>query len=647
MAVADIAAIRAALERGDWDEAEELALDVLAVDPEDALMRAYLGSILLQKGETEDALSQFRLAVEAQPGIAAFHNELGTALAYAGDLTGAKAVLRTAAELSPDLPEIQNNLGNVERSSGAYPSAVACYRRALELRPDYPEAWTNLGVVLQETDDLEGARDAYERAIAIDPKNAFALTHLGVVLATAGDLSGAEALHRAAIESDPAIAAAHSNLAIVLKDQGQLAAARTAYERAMALDDGDPGIHSNALMARCYEIDIDERTLYAAHLAFGERYETSIVTAPPAAPRQEGPLRIGYVSADLYSHSVASFIAPVLERHDRGGFHVTCYSDVVGGDKVTAGLRAAADAWRDTARLGDPALLSQIQADAIDILVDLGGHTAGNRLAVFAQRAAPLQLSWIGYPATTGLSRMDYRLTDRWADPPGEADRWHSETLLRLEGGFLCYQAPDDAPAPSTERNRDAVTFGSFNNLSKINEPVIDAWAAILRAVPDARLLLKSRQLADDGVRGRLIAAFGSRAVDAGRLDLRARIASRAEHLALYHEIDIALDTFPYNGTTTTCEALWMGVPVVALSGTRHAGRVGASLLARAGWEAWIADSPERYVAIASALARGRPEPAQVRTQFGASQVMDAARFTKSLEEDLRRIWRLRRETAE
>jgi protein O-GlcNAc transferase len=643
MSEAGVSAIRAALERGDAVEAELLARDALGLDPEDALLHAYLGSILMARGNVTEALPQYQMAIQQQPGVAAYYNELGNALAVCGDFEAAALALREAAKLSPELPEIHNNLGNVRRASGDRVAAAEDYRQALALRSEYPEAWSNLGVVLQELDDLDGAEDAYRKAIEIEDGNSFALTHLGVVLSAKGELTAAESAHRSAIASNPNLPAPYNNLSIVLKDQGRLDEALQSYERATQMNPAEPSLRSNTLLARCCLPNIREDGLYVQHMIFGECFETQRETNFDVSERSNARLRIGYVSPDFYSHSVASFVEPIIEAHDRDEFHVTCYSDVIGGDEVTRRLKASADMWCDTAQDSDDELYQRIVADKIDILVDLAGHTGNNRLPVFTRRAAPLQVNWIGYPATTGLSRMDYRITDRWADPEGGADRWHSESLLRLEPGFLCYRAPDDAPLPENPDGA-ALTFGSFNNFTKINDAVLDVWAALLQAEPAARLLLKCRQLADGGVCGRLVAAFGARSISPDRLVLRGRIDSRTDHLALYGEVDVALDTFPYNGTTTTCEALWMGVPVVTMTGERHAARVGESLLRRGGWDTWVANSPEEYVKTARELARSRPAPSEIRVQLASSSVMDGKVVTAALEASYREIWRRRRE---
>jgi protein O-GlcNAc transferase len=641
MSESGVSAIRAALERGDAVEAELLARDALDLDPEDALLRAYLGSILMARGNITEALPQYQMAIQLQPEVAAYYNELGNALAACGDFEAAAVAFREAARLSPELPEIYNNLGNVLRASGDRVAAAKDYRKALALRSEYPEAWSNLGIVLQELDDLDGAEDAYRKAIEIDDGNSFALSHLGVVLAAKGELAAAESAHRLAIASNPNLSAPHNNLGIVLKDQGRLNEALQSYERAMQINPTEPSIRSNMLLAYCCLPNIREDSLYVQHMIFGERFEIQRETKFDMSKWSDARIRVGYVSPDFYSHSVASFIGPIIEAHDHDEFHVTCYSDVIGGDEVTWRLRALADMWCDTVQESDDELYQRIVRDKIDILVDLAGHTGNNRLPVFTRRAAPVQVNWIGYPATTGLSGMDYRITDRWADPEGDADRWHSESLLRLEPGFLCYDAPDDAPLPEN-RNGATLTFGSFNNFAKINDAVLDVWAALLQAEPAARLLLKCRQLADSEVRRRLVEAFGVRLVSADRLVLHGRIDSRTDHLALYREVDVALDTFPYNGTTTTCEALWMGVPVVTMTGERHTARVGESLLRRGGWDAWVAKSPEEYVGIARVLAQSRPAPSDVRDQLASSSVMDSKVVTAALEASFHEVWRHR-----
>jgi predicted O-linked N-acetylglucosamine transferase (SPINDLY family) len=379
---------------------------------------------------------------------------------------------------------------------------------------------------------------------------------------------------------------------------------------------------------------------FVDHISAGEVFEThrewdirhgrpmpdSVYTNDRSIGRR---LKIGYVSADFRLHSVAYFLEPLLRSHDRGRLEVFCYSDVSAPDTATA----------------HDALADRIRNDGIDILVDLAGHTSKNRLPVFARKPAPVQVTWLGYPNTTGLDAMDYRLVDAVTDPEGEADAFASEALVRLPGGFLCYGGRDDAPAPGAAPSLETgfVTFGSFNNLAKLSGATLDVWARLLDRLPSARLLLKGKPFAEAATRAIYLDRLAERGVTADRVELVAWLPEEA-HLAVYDRVDIALDPFPYNGTTTTCEALWMGVPVVTLRGDRHAGRVGASLLTQIGLNDLIADSVESYVEAAAALAG---DPARLdelrhalRPRMAASRLCDGPAFAREVEGAYRTMWR-------
>jgi predicted O-linked N-acetylglucosamine transferase (SPINDLY family) len=356
-------------------------------------------------------------------------------------------------------------------------------------------------------------------------------------------------------------------------------------------------------------------------------------------------LHIGYVSPDFRAHSVAFFFEPLLEKHSKSSFRIFCYSDVMRPDFVTRRLQPLASVWRDVRHLSDKQLAAQIQADGIDILVDLAGHTAGNRMSVFTRRPAPVQVSWLGYPNTTGLSAMDYRLTDSWADPPGETESLHTETLVRLPGGFLCYDPHNDSVTESVSRDENGpITFGSFNNLAKVTPEVISVWSALLTQVPDARLLLKTKPLRDEAVREHVYSLFREQGIARDRVELTGWVPGRGDHLGLYSRVDIGLDTFPYNGTTTTCEALWMGVPVITLAGHVHAGRVGVGLLSQVGLTELIARDRADYVALAGQLAGDRDRLAALhgglRTRVSASALCDARAFAGHVEAAYRNMWR-------
>ena len=356
-------------------------------------------------------------------------------------------------------------------------------------------------------------------------------------------------------------------------------------------------------------------------------------------------LRIGYLSADLYEHSVTFFFEPVLSSHDTACFETICYSSSAHTDAVTGRLRASASRWRDISLMNPMKIAETIREDGIDILVDLSGHTAGNSLPVFALRPAPVQVTWLGYPNTTGLAAMDYRITDEYADPAGE-DAFYTETLLRLSGCFLCYRPPADAPVvtPLPAGDSGQVTYGSFNNMAKITDKVVALWARVLQATPGSRLILKNQSLTDPETREYLHGQFTQHGIDTARIVMHGRMPSTADHLALYGQIDIALDTFPYNGTTTTCEAMWMGVPTMVLAGNRHAGRVGVELLHAADMSDWIADSPDEYVRKSTAFASDRAGLAEfranLREKLRTSILLNATAFTGKLEDACRNVWK-------
>ena len=461
-----------------------------------------------------------------------------------------------------------------------------------------------------------------------------------------GHLGEAITACEAAVRLKPGYADAHSNLGIALANQGRLADATAAFQRALTLDPEQGESFFNLLYLGNYDPDMSPAALAELHRAFGRRRES---VAPLRHDNDRDPgrkLRVGYVSPDFRQHSVAYFAEPLLAAHDPAAVEVTCYAAVKKRDEVTERLQSRAGAWRNILGMTDAAAADCIRADRIDILIDLAGNTAGNRLGIFARKPAPVQATYIGYPNTTGLTRVDYRLTDAQADPPAEDDGLYTEQLYRLPRCFLAYRPPPEAPPVAARPSLTAgrVTFGSFNALTKINARTVATWAAILHALPNARLILKNASLVDPATQARYRELFASHGIAAARVELVAYVPDKRGHLGLYHRIDIALDTFPYNGTTTTCEALWMGVPVVTWRGDRHAGRVGASLLAAVGLDELVAPSVEGYVALAQELA-GQPErlaamSGALRGRLAASPLLDAAGLARAVEAAYREMWR-------
>ena len=356
-------------------------------------------------------------------------------------------------------------------------------------------------------------------------------------------------------------------------------------------------------------------------------------------------LRIGYLSSDFRAHSIAFFIEPLLIAHNRTNVEITCYANIGNPDPMTHRLRENADRWRNVWSLDDNELAGLIRNDGIDILVDLAGHTANNRLRVFATKPAPVQVTWLGYPNTTGLHEMDYRLTDEWADPTGTSDRLHTEKLIRLPHGFLCYYSLGDCPvSESPFATNGYITFGCFNSSAKINSRILDTWCNLLTDVPNSRLLLKSKQLDSKYWQKSFFEAFKCRGIHSDRIEYRGHTSTLNEHLSTYSHVDIALDTYPYNGTTTSCEALWMGVPVVALAGDRHASRVSLSLLHQIGMDELIASTPDNYWQLAASLARDTDRLAKYRStlriRMSESPLTDAEGFARDIETAYRFMWR-------
>ena len=572
-----------------------------------------------------------------------------------GNHSRAAALAREATRVDPTRLAYHLALGAALRKSGRVDDAKVVGRESVGRFPESGEALFNLGVVRQESDDDTGAINCYKRCLALTPAFAAAHNNCATVLKNQGQLSEALTHLQAAVDIDPASPGPRVNIAGVQKDMGLIDDAIDSYRAALsrATPDCDSGensaawIHSNLLFCLNYSENYTPAQLLTEHRRFSEQHEprSSAQQLDINAGKTERKTRIGLVSEDFRRHSVGFFIEPVLEALAElgGDVEVFCYSDVAKEDEFTARMRLLSVTWRRTYAVSDLRFAEIVQADTLDVAVDLAGHTGRNRLMAFARRLAPVQITYLGYPHTTGLAAIDFRVTDDVADPIAspdpdhETDAVHTEQLLRVPGGFLCYRPPADAPvvAAMPGAARGFITFGSFNNLSKLTPDVLCAWAAILANVPNSRLLLKARSLADEPTRARVAATFLENGLAAKRLDLRGFAASTASHLEQYSEIDVALDPFPYNGTTTTIEALWMGVPVVAICGDRHASRVSASILTHCGHPELITDSKADYVALATSLA-GDPSRllalrGSLRKDLASSSLLDASEIAHKL----------------
>jgi len=670
-------------EEGQLDAAIEALRRAVALRPDHAQAHSNLGNALKDIGQVDAAIAAHRQAIALNPGFPEAYNNLGNALCANGQLDEARAAYQQAIVLRPTYAEAHNNLGNALKERGQLDSAVRAYRQAIALNPDYPAARYNLGNALKDIGQLDEALAAYRQAIALKPNDAEAHNNLAVVLAGKGqfDLASSAyrqaialkpdyaeaysnlgdalrdkgrleesiAAHRQAITLRPDFPEAHNNLGNALMDGGQLDEAVAAYRQAIALKPDFAIAHSNLVYTLHFHSTYDAKAIEEEHRCWNRRHAEPLAKFIQPHPNDRSPdrrLRVGYVSADFREHPVGRFLLPLLEHHDHRQFQVFCYSNTFKVDPLTARIRAQAQQWRQIVGQSDQDAAARIRADGIDILVDLSGHTAGNRLPVFARKPAPVQVSYLGYPGATGLTTIDYRLTDAWADPPESTDCFHSETVHRLPQSNWCFAQPASAGpvGPSPAIGRGDVTFGSFNNLAKVTESMLQVWARILLAVPNSRLILKAAGLASANSRDRICRQFVLQHIDPGRLILRGWEPTQATHLALHGEVDIALDTFPYHGTSTTCDALWMGVPVVTLAGQSHVSRVGLSLLSNIGLPELVATTVDEYVGVAVNLATDRDRLKRLRLtlreRMQNSPLMDSPTFARNLEAAYRQMWR-------
>lgn len=537
---------------------------------------------------------------------------LGITHGHLNDHAEAIGCLEKAVALNSGSFEANYNLGRAQFGMGLFEKAIASYGKALCLNQEHVDTLVGLGVSYAQLDLWTQAQSCYERALRQDPRNAAALDNLGNVMRSQG----------------------RANLAIPY------------YRRALSVNPKNSRTYSNLLLSLHYPTEHDPATIFQEHLAWGALQTKGVILPAFQSINQEPhrKLRIGYVTPDLRSHSVAYFIEPLLAHHDRTQFEIICYLELGVADHMTERLELLAGSVKKTNGLSDGQMATMIRDDQVDILVDLAGHTSNNRLPVFACKPAPVQITYLGYPNTTGLPTIDYRLTDAWADPPGMTEHLHTERLVRLENGFLCFmppaESPDITPLPSTKQGY--ITFGSFNALPKITDDMLRAWSKILLRVPNSRLLIKNAQLTDPVLQERLRDQIVLHGVDGERIELLGR-TSKEVHMASFGRVDIALDTFPYQGTTTTCDTLWMGIPVIALAGKSHVSRVGVSLLTRIGLSELITQTEDEYIDSAVHLA-GNPERLKylrnnLRNMFVDSGLNNGREFTRTVELVYRKLW--------
>ena len=601
---------------GRWTEAEGFYRRALAEQPGRIEAQCGLGLLLSQLGRHSEALNFLDFEMIWRSGSALLLTAMGASLAAVGRIDEGVACAQRAAELAPENPAALFNFGCVLASGRRWAAAAEAYRQAIAIAPDYAQAWQNLGFALREMKRCDEAIAAFERAIALRPDYAETLHNLGVSLADAGRVKeGVDALKKS-LAIFPANAPAHSALVYLMQFDPRAAAGDLASEEKRWGD-----LHASKFKSEWREFN------------------------PDRTPGRK--LRIGYVSPDFRSHAECRFILPLFAHHDRGRFEIHCFSSVRRPDSVTAQIHELADRWHNVAQLSDEALAPRIREEKIDILIDLTMHMEDHRLLAFARRPAPVQMAWLAYPGGTGIAAMNYRITDRFLDPETEGDGGHVERALRLEdeGSWFCYQAPEEAPAvcPLPALADGLITFGSLNGFRKMSEEVAQLWARTMASVEKSgrgcRLLVISPEGEHRAGMQRIFAEHG---IAPERVEFLPPM-KYADYLAAYGRIDIALDPFPHNGATTTCDALWMGVPVLTLAGKTAPGRLGTSVLTAANMPEWIADSENKFIGNAVNFSGDLPKLAEwrsgLRERMQRSALMDAPGFAKRLESTFTWAW--------
>ncbi|MEO6975862.1 MAG: tetratricopeptide repeat protein [Gallionella sp.] len=605
-----------------------------------------IGNMLMGNGQFEGAVANFRRVLEIKPDYAEAHTTLGMALTGLGQFEGAAASYRHALEIKPDLIEAQSNLGVALQELGQFENAAACYQRALKIEPNLAEAHSNLGVVLQELGQLEAAVASCWRALKIKADYAEAHYNLGNVLKDLGQLEAAMTSYRCALAIKPDYAVAHNNLGNVLQELGQLDNAVASYHQALELKPDYANAHSNLLLVLNYtanhtpEYYLEQARQYGRSVAkqAGARFSAWPCSAQPER------LRIGLMSGDFRKHSVGYFLDGLLAYLDPARIELIAYPTHHEEDELTTRIRQHFSAWQPLFNQSDEATARLIHSDSVHVLIDLSGHTQHNRLPVFAWKPAPVQVTWLGLPTTTGVAEIDYVLGDLHAIPMEFNDHF-SESVWRMPDSYLCLTVPDSSVTVATLPALSAgyVTFGSFNNLTKMTNEVVAVWARVLKSVPNSRLFLKTKQLSDPAVCEKTRQRFAACGIASEQLILGGILASRDDHLAAYNSVDIALDTFPYPGVTTSVEALWMGVPVLSKLGDRFISRTAGSIAHNAGLPDWIAADEDEYVAKAVAFSSNLDRLAALRAglrqQVLASPLFDAPRFARNFEDALWGMW--------
>jgi protein O-GlcNAc transferase len=629
---------------GRLDDAAAAYAQVIAKRPDNLLALRNMAAALRAQGQLAESIETARKFVAQRPDVAEMQVMLAQTLQQAGRLEEAVRVYETAVMLRPGDAELLNMQAIALSGVGRFEQAIATCNQAIALRPRFPEAFINLGNALHDRGYREAAMEAYRQAIALRPDYAEAHNNLGHTLSTIGRPDEAVEELRRAIALRANYGEAYTNLAGALADRGEAEQSTAAYRRALELNPTSSGVHGNLLYSLYFHPDYDAHAILKEHRVWVDRYARPLASAIVPHRNKRDPqrrLRVGYLSPDFCTHVVGWNLLPLLEHHDHSKFEVYCYSNVRRPDAFTDKIRSCVDVWRDINALSDEAAAQLIRDDQIDILVDLALYMAANRLLIFARKPAPVQVTYLGYCGTTGLDTIDYRISDPYFDEPDGDCSCYSEQTLRLPRTYWSYRPGGPTPEVGQLPARKAghVTFGCLNTLGKVNDPVLQLWARVMNAVPGSRLLINSPV---GRARQWITRVLGVGGIEASRLEF-ARFQPWPAYIEVYNRIDIALDPFPCNGGITTCDGLWMGVPVVTLHGQTAVGRAGSSILHNVGLPELIASSQDEYVKIAAELAGdlGRLEGIRrgLRDRLRRSPLMDAPQFARDVEGAYRQMW--------
>jgi len=618
--------------------------EVLRFRPSDPQLHYELGNSLLDQGQFDAAAAAYRAAIELRPAFVDAHYNLGIALHNQEKFAAAESAYATTLRFQPDHAPAQANLGKALLDQDRVDAAIEAFHAALRLVPGHPETHFNLGNAWLRQGQREAAAQSYRTALRYKPLFPEVWTNLGNLLQESEQMEEATAAYRRAIEIRPDYADALNNLGGVLKRQGRIDLAIQVCRQALVLKPDDAGCHSNLIYHLHFDAGTNPRAIREELALWNERHARPLrdsIQPHANVPDPSRRIKIGYVSSDFREHVVGRNLLPLFRRHDHAQFEIVCYSSVLAPDEITREFMRHADQWRETVRVSDEDVARRIRQDGVDVLVDLSLHMGGHRLLVFARQPAPVQVTFAGYPGSTGLDTIRYRLTDPFLDPPGQNDSLYSEESIRLPHSFWCFDPLEENPEvndlPAFREGH--VTFGCLNNFSKTNDVTVALWARVLAEVAGSRLLV----LAPPGqCREEFLQRLAAQGLDARRVEFTTKSA-RTEYLRWHHRIDMILDTFPYNGHTTSLDALWMGVPVISLCGEHAVSRAGFSQMSNLDLLDLVASSPDEYVRIAVQWAGDLPRLAELRanlrSRMRASPLMDAPRFAQNIEAAYRRMW--------